>query len=308
MYLLALFSYFSDTYVLAELGQFSQNLITPAESTCAGSNERDLSSSMGPTRNQGATGWCFAYVAADLMSFKLGVQVSAADTAMSFYQNDPRCLSFYDPVKLQGGWMNLAIQRTYGSGACLESKFRSQDVSYWVGEFPIQKSSFNKLKCEENVAVRQLFPGLRANTVDQIYYNTSLADSFISNLSKEACKPRIRTAHIKPVRISNRFTAIPLFSQVDEQLRQNRPLGVSICSEMLYNANSKCSRVDHTVTIIGRRYNKTTKECEYLIRNSWGPDVCPDYDKKYKCNSANGNVWIPKSILRRSMNNVTYIP
>ena len=295
--------------VYAELGQFSQSLITPEESTCSGSNERDLSARMGPTRNQGSTGWCFAYVAADLMSYKLGARVSAADTALSFYMQDPACLSFYRPAeRLRGGWVAEAVTRSKRIGACLENNFRSDDVAYWAGEFPTQRNSLKALSCDQNSAVRMLFPGLSKNSVDEIYRRTGLADNFISKLANEACRPRIKTNTLQPVVYNNRLFAAPMFNRVDEQLRLNRPLGIAICAELLYNSNSRCTTQNHAVTVIGKRYNKSSRECEYLIRNSWGADICSDYDKKYSCNSRNGNVWIPKSILRRSMGHVTYIP
>jgi hypothetical protein len=50
----------------------------------------------------------------------------------------------------------------------------------------------------------------------------------------------------------------------------------------------------HASTIVGRRWNKDSNSCEYLIRNSWGTD-CGRYNPKLDCEG--GNLWVPKQTL-----------
>lgn len=59
----------------------------------AGCEFKDFSAKLGPVRNQGSRGWCFAFTAADLLGYKLGItpaeQISAFDVASAqFFGKD----------------------------------------------------------------------------------------------------------------------------------------------------------------------------------------------------------------------------
>ena len=65
-------------------------LLSEARSTCS---TIDLRASLGPPRDQGNTGWCYAFTAADLISQKLRTRVSAFDIATGFSFNDRSSIS-----------------------------------------------------------------------------------------------------------------------------------------------------------------------------------------------------------------------
>ncbi len=62
-----------------ELDNLSKKLSTEGNKNCGDVN---LSSKMGPIRDQDTMGWCYAFAAADLLSFKLGQRISAASLAI----------------------------------------------------------------------------------------------------------------------------------------------------------------------------------------------------------------------------------
>lgn len=96
----------------------------------------DFREKLGEVRNQDGLGWCFAYVAADLFSAKLGRQVSAIDLSLNYYQSgagDKGSNRYLDLGKndsitnFDGGMglyaMDVAAQR----GVCLEEAVKSTD-------------------------------------------------------------------------------------------------------------------------------------------------------------------------------------
>ena len=73
---------------------FSAAILSSAASIAGDCDPVDFSAEMGPVRNQGKTGWCYAFTAADLIGFEIGItpaeQVSAADVAAATYLENPR--------------------------------------------------------------------------------------------------------------------------------------------------------------------------------------------------------------------------
>ena len=86
----------------------------------------DLRKKLGPPRDQGKTGWCFAYSASDLLTAKLGKEVSAVGVAINFKTDS--IFSFFDKLKgnnaFRTGFINSAI-RTSQKDICLENELPS---------------------------------------------------------------------------------------------------------------------------------------------------------------------------------------
>ena len=86
----------------------------------------DLAPQMGPVRNQGDVGWCYANAASDLLSFRYrtelkGKPVSAFYTALSFnetYYNNMIASWFVDPQTAEGGLISLALKNAMTNGFC----------------------------------------------------------------------------------------------------------------------------------------------------------------------------------------------
>ena len=91
-----------------------------------------------------------------------------------------------------------------------------------------------------------------------------------------------------------------------------RPSNPSLCSQhsrqvwASTHSNAKLAASaskfpGHSVLVIGARLQNG--KCEYLLRNSWGPD-CGGYDR---CNTPDGTHWIPAAQVRRAMLSASYI-
>lgn len=87
------------------------------------------------------------------------------------------------------------------------------------------------------------------------------------------------------------------------------PIGIGYCHESLKTTAESICQSGHASVIIGRRFISETGACEFLVRDSYGPN-CNDVDgkPKYAWPCENGNVWIPSDKLLRSASSVTWIP
>lgn len=54
----------------------------------------------------------------------------------------------------------------------------------------------------------------------------------------------------------------------------------------------------HSSTVVGRRYNNKTHQCQILIKNSWGT-TCKDYSKDWDCDK--GKIWVDEKTLSRNI-------
>jgi hypothetical protein len=82
-------------------------------------------------RNQGDAKWCYAYAAADLLSYKMKEEVSAADVALNYTAGILGKIGRYfgdSEVDYEGGTIASALNATRKKGICREDDFHSDDV------------------------------------------------------------------------------------------------------------------------------------------------------------------------------------
>lgn len=82
---------------------------------------------LGAPRHQGNTGWCFAYTAAEMVSYKTGERASAASIARSHYFNGGIFTRMSN--SRYGGHVNAALERSKKEGICSEASVSSQNYS-----------------------------------------------------------------------------------------------------------------------------------------------------------------------------------
>lgn len=289
----------------------------------------DLRPQFGPVTNQDGTGWCYAYAAADLVSFKLKKPVSPVDIALQNHRYlDKSNQTAIDKAQLRGvnlgsgGFPDLSILTTQleAKGFCPDDKINVNDLKdYELNDKLVlynnlvrdmkSKSKFNNSDCEQMENLLGLFPGLSLNDVEDIARNESTANA-ASSLAQKACQPRIvPQGYLMPKNVRNKDskknTAKPLtraqFNQIHRHLSppKSAPAAITIRMEHFYdfgNGNSK--HAIHAMTLVGRQRNPRTGKCEYIVRNSWGPECSASYKPSVRCES--GVLFIPEEELRKA--------
>ena len=269
---------------------------------------------LGAVRDQDSIGWCYAFAAADLITYKTGKKISAADVAMNY--NDKWINNLFKKLgrgeqDFEGGWAESAIKATRrNGGACLEANLKSDDNGYSSLLSTLTEIEKSKLLTSQPTgrnctsAAKSMFPNLEMDELLDIMEKASRSE-LIKLLSDKACAPRINMSGLKTNSVSanTQIEKLQLFDEIDKQLSRKNISAIAYNSYSLYNVDTNRTG-PHESVVVGRRYNKTNGECEYLVRNSWGRG-CSRYDKKLSCE--NGNIWVPKSVLVKGIFNVTYI-
>jgi hypothetical protein len=76
--------------------------------------------------------------------------------------------------------------------------------------------------------------------------------------------------------------------------RENTPVGIGYDPTFLVKGrNTPYVGSSHTSSLVGSRWNSSTKQCEFKLRNSWGTDckpMAPEY--RENCEKDGGYIWI----------------
>jgi hypothetical protein len=268
---------------------------------------------LGPPRDQDSIGWCYAFSAADLLSYRLGERVSAADLAVQYNQQDfrSRSLSFMrsltgSTLPPEGGWPSSAIQAAIRrGGACRERDFRSDDNGY--------NNLMDTMRILQRVhsgdpercltAARGTFPRIPTESISEVL-NTS-SSNLVNELAERACRPRL---NLEGIQVGNMNFPLSrsesMIEKIDQILGQNQPIEASYTTGCIEAADCDGRGGLHSSLVVGRRFNASTGACEYLIRNSWGRS-CRSQGRGMDCEQ--GNVWVPKHQLHRGLYGVTYL-
>lgn len=311
---------------------------TPKPRTPADCETVQFSEEFGPNREQSA-GNCYAYAAADLLSFYYKKRISAQHLTVHFNLSDSKDLESLQQGKayseLHGGYTKEAIEFGLKSGLCSEEDFPSEIHSssskpfeYYqylkkaetqVGEIQNRwknnpQSAHQLDSCEADL-LKKFFPQASfEDLIDAVEKATS--GRVLEVLNFKACQGKLigfdPSQPIPQIRDQDwgSFRTLQDVDQavqtIDAQLKAHRPVS------LVYDFGDVDGTQDvqiHSSVIIGRQFDPKTKTCQYLIRNSHG-NSC-SLDKKYpygKCDPVHpGNFWIDEAILRKSVTGVTYL-
>lgn len=312
-------------------------LIAAAESVfAAGSCQNiDLRPQLGPVLNQDGAGYCYAYTAADLVSHKLGKQVSAVDIALQYTKRHDQLMynkegnRYLNKVSKErdndikeGGWVRYALPYAAEAGFCAEEKVNSNDFStdkdlakglVNMNQLALKQYNLDTAdgaECVQFAKIQNVFPGVSMREMQEVA-NRSNVMNIGTNLADVACEPRIKpepALKFRNIYGSDRSTGVisaSEFSQMDSVLNSGKPLSLTLSMESLYefrNARVKRQPI-HAITLAGRQYNPRTGKCEYILKNSWGPEC----DSKYKVRCENGYMFVPEEVLRKLIMQADYI-
>ena len=94
-----------------------------------------------------------------------------------------------------------------------------------------------------------------------------------------------------------------ILEAIDLELNQGElramPIAIGYCADVLTMGEAykkyKGSCSNHASMVIGRKFNETKKQCEYLVRNSWGCKNC--YAKQFERVEGKDHLWISGDLL-----------
>ncbi|MFM6930381.1 MAG: C1 family peptidase [Bdellovibrio sp.] len=273
----------------------------------------DLRPAMGPPRSQDSMGWCYAFTVADLVSYKLKKQVSAADIALSYNQgvlSDTLRIFGSTEDQFSGGFTTSAFKSAKKAGYCLEKDLPSEDNSGADLKTRLTAvDNMGRLAVNGQVSCDQfykkassMFPNVKIEDMRAILSQSS-RDDYFKKLVDKTCKNRISGQNLDMAYMLN-LDDSSFGKKIDAQLSAKNPVEFAYDSSILEDARGKEGRTDHSSVIVGRRFNQSSGQCEYLIRNSWGKS-CGFYDSSYACEG--GNVWIPKAKVLKGARDATYL-
>lgn len=284
----------------------------------------DLREQLGPVLNQDGAGLCYAYTSADILSFKLGKRVSPVDVAMQYIQRRDELLSRGDRSSYiakasrerkndirSGGWVNYALRYSQDAGFCADENINSNDFrgdrDLFKGLVNLNQLSIDgSQSCSEYASIQKVFPTI---SVAQIHNVATKSDvtNVGSNLANAACAPRFKASEpLKFKNIGNRGTlSTSQFSEVDRILSKKQPISLTVKMDKLYSFGSSdiAKQPIHAITLAGKKFNPATGKCEYILKNSWGPEC----DRHYKVRCENGYLFVPEEVLKSSILEADYI-
>ena len=265
-----------------------------------------------PARNyQGESGWCYAFVAADMVSYELGVSVSAADIAINHINSHPqqmiRSSHIASIYPLGGGFAGQAIGDLNHRGVCLDSDY-SIDLSVpeatsiiTVGpngqaiKTPPPETILNYGKVSElfpNQLIKNLLRNVRQNSFRQA----------LNQLAESSCTPQFSDIKLE----TESYTWRPnvqkreeFNSRLDQVLNRRQMLALaydpSITGRNMYSVSIQTNPSDsHISTIVGSRFNSAKGRCEILLRNT--ERECDSYNTDFECRD--NHLWIPKKLMK----------
>lgn len=304
-------------------------------------DEKDLSAEFGPVRNQGNIGWCYANVAADLMTYQYkkelnGARVSAGYIALAYNE-----IMLKKPNDDSGDVVPAILAAEY-FGVCTDD---IEDEALKTGPYYTVKDKIDGL-----VYLKQYYDKKKKNPDYVDEYEERLfrylnSDSLIKKISKQELESVLQssTKRTFPRKLADKiceskkkkiklsldmrfeffafegirrliFKGQPnvidagkkgLIKSINKQLSQNKPAAASYNANIFYEKGTEYYEKagPHVSTIVGRRWNKETKTCEFKLRNSWGKN-CYSYTNPEldgKCDPETGYLWLSSEILSRTV-------
>lgn len=274
----------------------------------------DFRSKMPPVRDQDGVGWCYAFTAADLVSFKTGKNISPI--AISTVYNGGILNSLRkrfigtSEEEFSGGYVHEALEKSLKQGFCLESELNSSDLAFaniskTVSKIEaLRKKRGKGLTCDEYSQVRDVFKSLSQYEVERVLEESSNA-SFFSDLVEKSCKTKIPVSERLEVKSSkvDLFSSTRSMKVIEEQLEKGNIVGIAYDFDMIDLEPNDRSSNFHASTVIGRRWNAKTNNCELLVRNSYGRGC--SYRPEIECDK--GNLWVPKHLVDLYLRRVDYL-
>lgn len=273
-------------------------------------------------RNQGRLGLCYAYQAADLLSYRLKKIISAVSLTDSGQSIEE------DLKNIKGGVASYAIANYLKkhNGLCLEVDLPSSDFQFCTDVRDYKEFLQNLYDMAKTYQIRNnqclqknlnaAFPNISFNAL-QSFVNKNGSNNLVEYIYDLECKNKSFTG-IKVETVTRQvptYKKSDMFDQMNSLLTSGEIVGYDLKLELLEKGGNNSGL--HSTIIVGRRKNPTSGACEYLMRNSWGKDCSMREDSKLFCHKScddnednctySGNMWVNESRLKEAMAGITYL-
>ncbi len=298
----------------------------------------------GSIRNQDGLGWCYSYVAADLLSYKTGKRVSALGLVKPGV--------YFDVVIPKQRTAGFTAQKTLdhvldNKFLCLESEIPSTDyelskankisnnlflhdvLSDIQNIYHEAKDVLNKnftaresgkpeqcLNANTMSRLKKIFPTITCKMTLEIA-SAYTKQGFLDQLIKKSCTQFKMPKFESKTKYETEYFVFEqnLIKEVDSSLEEKNIVGIGYNYAKITNMKGEAN---HASIIVGRKLNPKTNQCEYLVRNSHGKncsarnpgsrcDTSCVSDFSKDCKRENGYFWVTKNLLKDMMYSVTVV-
>lgn len=281
--------------------------------------------------HQGSMGWCYAYSASDLLTARLGKQISPLHLSLVFSNSVSglgatarNVMGLNKSGFYEAGTVPRAIELIQAQGhACSESTVTSQHEAY--GLLPTFLESISDVyhgkadflaQVNATTFLEKHFPGLPSEQV-LAYIASRPAKTPAHSLLKvaqAACQGQGDSIEIpRGLKLATKnkssYDQTSIVEFIDRGLNRKKPVSIRYTMKRLIDESQKKgfwmdNFSQHISTVIGRK--KVGNQCMYVVRNSWGAS-CKGYAQGIFCNEREGTYQIPASELERATYAAEYI-
>lgn len=275
-----------------------------------------------PIQDQDGAGLCYAYAASQLLDFhfrknKINITPSPIDLSIQskgMFAKDIMSGEIYEALQgvNEAGVVDKACIDKQITTFTSKTGMSNAEFAYLIHKIYSDASIFSSDQSEYEGARRYRSDmHLKSCDVqpvlDNLYKRGFWADSVMSILKKTFSDCEVNRKKVPEINFEfhDRGTDKQMLTTLDSILNQNRPASLSACANIFkkadtirglkggltfvrgYSGNMNkeiCGNL-HTVLISGRRLD-SKKQCQYLVRNSWGAAWNPD-DFQCACKTAN---------------------
>jgi len=297
-------------------------------------------------QSQAGTETCYAFGAANLMNYHLGVNgispiylmaLSVSETDAFWYPIERGYRAIFGGgnsiSSFNGGFSKGVIERAIKKGKfcstrdvvdLVEGGIAMDELivkTEAVGESAIQlqknfkeslllKEEFEKQILELFELVKTYFPKAKLIEFKNSVNSSDNGPDFFLDFVFSQCKtPLPKGAGDIKVEASYSFTDLGTvdIDQMDRLIENQNIAALGIQSDMLLKGEVIDSWSPHIVTLTGRRWNDEKKQCEFRIVNSWGESCSEVSNPEIECDYVNNELWVSELLIIQYGNSLTTI-
>jgi hypothetical protein len=256
--------------------------------------------------------WCFAFSAANTLSFYEKEKLSPYHIALLHHLNPviAKQISNKNLGEVFGspGKAMLIAAILSPSGICQESEAK-QEENFWrkrsdfFNKLAQETSSIQALRCDPNAppVLKELSENI-LQALEKLSGGKKAAAFLDVTCEKHKMSNQYSSKSFKYADLKNNSSDF-LLSEVNRILDKSEPLSIGYSIGVIL-PDHKYQNKDyiHASTVVGRKWNENLKLCEYLIRDSYNKKDCSAANSKIRC--VGHDFWVDESTLKANLMSV----